>query len=118
MIFIVKIVLMLFGERLLMARKGRKVSQEELGKRLGIHAPIVGRYERNEVKPSIEVAAKIAEALEVSLDYLAGITDRELDAKAVKLVHELQVLTPDDRSHILKTVAALVREAKTRAAFG
>jgi transcriptional regulator with XRE-family HTH domain len=35
---------------------------------------IIGKYERNEVKPSIEVAAKIANALEVSLDYLVGKT--------------------------------------------
>jgi ribosome-binding protein aMBF1 (putative translation factor) len=32
----------------------------------------VGRYEWDEVKPSVEVASKIAEALEISLDYLAG----------------------------------------------
>lgn len=33
--------------------------------------PVIGRYERDEVKPSIEVGSKIAEALEISLDYLA-----------------------------------------------
>jgi len=32
----------------------------------------IGRYVRDEVKPSVEVAAKIADALGVSLDYLAG----------------------------------------------
>ncbi|WP_333597124.1 helix-turn-helix transcriptional regulator [Chryseobacterium flavum] len=30
----------------------------------------MGRYEREEVKPSIEMATQLAEALEVSLDYL------------------------------------------------
>ena len=54
---------MLFGERLLQARNERKVSQEELAKILGVHAPIIGRYERGEVKPSIELATKIADAL-------------------------------------------------------
>jgi len=35
--------LMLFGERLLLVRKKRKVSQDDLAKRLGVHAPVIGR---------------------------------------------------------------------------
>jgi transcriptional regulator with XRE-family HTH domain len=46
---------MLFGERLLSIRKAKKSSQEELAKAIGVHAPVIGRYERGEVKPSIEV---------------------------------------------------------------
>ena len=34
------------------------------------------------MKPSIEVAVKIADALEVSLDYLVGKTSVEIDAIA------------------------------------
>jgi transcriptional regulator with XRE-family HTH domain len=40
-----------------------------------VHAPVIGRYERNEVKPSIEVATKMAEVLQLSLDYLVGFAD-------------------------------------------
>nr|WP_320023769.1 helix-turn-helix transcriptional regulator [uncultured Draconibacterium sp.] len=53
-------------------RKQKKLSQAELGKRSGINGDIVGKYERNEMKPSIETAKKLADALEVSLDYLVG----------------------------------------------
>lgn len=35
--------------------------------------------ERDEVKPSNEMAAAIAEALEISLDYLVGNTDLLLE---------------------------------------
>jgi len=108
---------MLFGDRLTIARKKRKVSQEELAKRLGVHAPIIGRYERNEVKPSIEVAANIAEALGVSLDYLTGISEQELDKDLLKLINDLQSLKQDDQEHILKTVAALIRDAKARKTY-
>ena len=40
-----------------------------------------GRHARTsgEVKPSIDVATKIAEALRVSLDYLVGFAEQELD---------------------------------------
>jgi ribosome-binding protein aMBF1 (putative translation factor) len=34
----------------------------------GIHANLIGRYERDEAIPSVEVASKIADALSVSLD--------------------------------------------------
>ena len=109
---------MLFAQRLLQARKKRKMSQEELAKLLGVHSPIVGRYERGEVKPSIEVAAKIAEALGVSLDYLTGLSEQELDQTLLHQINELQALQADDQQHILKTLGALIREAKTRMAFG
>ena len=109
---------MLFAQRLLQARKKRKMSQEELAKLLGVHSPIVGRYERGEVKPSIEVAAKIAEALGISLDYLTGLSEQELDQTLLHQINELQALQADDQQHILKTLGALIREAKTRMAFG
>ena len=109
---------MLFGERLQKARKERKVSQDELAKSLGVHAPIIGRYERGEVNPSIEVATKIADSLGVSLDYLTGLSDQLLDKEIVKQINDLQGLKPEDQQHILKTLGALIREAKTRLTFG
>jgi len=33
---------------------------------------MIGKYERGEAVPSIEAAKKVADALEVSLDYLVG----------------------------------------------
>jgi transcriptional regulator with XRE-family HTH domain len=50
-----------------------------LGKAVGVSGEIIGGYERNEVLPTIEVAARIAKVLEVSLDYLAGNTDQLLE---------------------------------------
>ena len=76
---------MLFGERLITVRKNKKMSQDELAKAIGVHAPVIGRYERDEVKPSIEVAVKIADALSVSLDYMVGSTDLELDKNTHRL---------------------------------
>ena len=54
---------MTFGERITLIRKQLKWSQEDLAKKVGTSAPIIGRYERDEIKPSIEVAAKMAELL-------------------------------------------------------
>ena len=52
--------------RLLEARKREgRLSQEDLAQFLGTKEPAIGRYERDEMKLSIEVAAKMADYLEV-----------------------------------------------------
>lgn len=77
----------------------------------------IGRYERDEVKPPLEAAAKIAAALGVSLDYLAGLTDNEVDAAMLNKILDIQKLNEDDRRHIMTTIDALLRDAKARKAY-
>jgi len=108
---------MLFGERLAAIRKIKKVSQEELAKMIGVHAPVIGRYERGEVKPSIEVATKIANALEVSLDYLVGNSDLQLDQVVIRRVIDIQRLKDEDKKHLFVMIDAFLRDAKTRQAY-
>jgi len=108
---------MLFGERLALVRKNKKISQEEIAKLIGVHAPVIGRYERGEVKPSIEIAAKIAEALNVSLDYLVGNTDLLLDKSILNRIMDMQKLTAEDQKHLLIMMDAFLRDAKTRLAY-
>ena len=108
---------MLFGDRRAEVRKRKKMSQEELAKAIGVHAPVIGRYERGEVKPSIEVATKLAHALEVSLDYLAGNTDLEIEKGLLDKIIEIQKLHSKDQEHILFTLEAMLRDAKARKAY-
>ena len=53
-------------------RKEKSLSQSDLANKIGISQVMVGKYERGDATPSIEVAKKIADAFEISLDYLAG----------------------------------------------
>ena len=108
---------MLFGERLASVRKSKKISQEELAKAIGAHAPVIGRYERGEVKPSIEVAAKIANVLAVSLDYLVGNTDLLLDKTILNRIVDVQKLSDKDQEHLFVMIDAFLRDAKTRKAY-
>ncbi|MEL6969941.1 MAG: helix-turn-helix transcriptional regulator [Bacteroidota bacterium] len=108
---------MTLGQRVADLRKRMKVSQNELGKRVGTSGDIIGRYERDEVKPSIEVAAKIADELDTSLDFLMGKTDVELDQAIIKRVVEIQSLPDEDRTHILYTLDGLLQNVRTRMAF-
>ncbi len=93
----VKTTVLLFGERLMQIRKKKKLSQAEVGKLLEIDGDAYGRYERNEVKPSIDMAAKIAEVLNVSLDYLIGKTHLEFDGDTLKRIQEISKLSDNNK---------------------
>jgi len=108
---------MLFGERLSAVRKDLKMSQDELAKKIGMHAPVIGRYERGEVKPSIEVATKIASILKVSLDYLVGHTDLLIEHSVLDRVMNIQRLSDKDQEHLFAMVDAYLRDSKARAAY-
>ncbi len=84
---------------------------------VGTISVTIGRYERDEIKPSIDIATKIADALEVSLDYLTGKTSIELDNSIIKRVVEIQNLPEDDRIHILYTLDGLLQNIRTKQAF-
>ena len=108
---------MTLGQRITDLRKKNKMSQSDLGKRVGTSGDIIGRYERDEVKPSIEVASKIADELNVSLDYMMGKTEFELDKTIIKRVVEIQGLPDEDKSHILYTLDGLLQNVRTKLAF-
>jgi transcriptional regulator with XRE-family HTH domain len=60
------------GSIITQLRKEKGVSRDDLGTIVGTSGAVIGRYEREEITPSVEIANKIAQALNVSLDYLVG----------------------------------------------
>ena len=108
---------MTFGKRMGDVRKQKKMSQDELAKAIGTISVTVGRYERDEVKPSIEVASKIAEALEISLDYLAGNSNVLLEKNIVKRITDIQQLPADDKAHLFALMDAFLRDHKAKKAY-
>ncbi len=63
-----------FGNRLKIVREEKGIKREEVAKHIGTSASIIGRYERGERTPSVDITKKIVEALDVSLNYLVGDT--------------------------------------------
>jgi len=105
---------MSFGSRLLQARKKKGMSQEELAKMLGTKGPAIGRYERDEMKPSIEAAAKMAQILDVSLDWLAGHTDLELDKKMIQRIQQVTKMSEKDREHVFAMLDAFIKQTMSQ----
>lgn len=92
--------------------KDKKMSQDEVGKLVGVHGAVIGRYERDEVKPSIEIATQLAEALEVSLDYLVGSTVVLLEKSIVNRVLDIQKLKENDKQHVFALLDAFIKQTK------
>ena len=101
-----------FGKRLTEVRKDKKMSQDEVGKLVSVHGAVIGRYERDEVKPSIEMATQLAEALEVSLDYLVGSTDTLLEKNIVNRVLDIQKLKENEKQHVFALLDAFLKQTK------
>jgi transcriptional regulator with XRE-family HTH domain len=106
------------GDKITALRKAKKLSQADLAKEAGVSREIVGRYERNEVSPSVDVAKKIADALEVSLDYLAGGSDKAaFDKQTLNLTYEIEELEPSVKDKLIYLANAIIRDAKTGKAY-
>ena len=108
---------MSFGSRIVYARKKQKVSQSELALRVGLHPNVLGRYERGEAIPSIEVAARIAKALDISLDYLSELTDTELDTVILTRINEIASLSEEEQKQMYLVIDALIRDYKAKKSY-
>lgn len=99
-------------------RKEKNMSQEALAKALEATPTTIGRYERDEVKPSIEVAAKIAVILGVSVDFLIGNIDTFVkDQVLLKRINEILKLSERDREHVFALLDAFLRDAKAKKVY-
>ncbi|MCW3465173.1 helix-turn-helix domain-containing protein [Chitinophaga nivalis] len=108
---------MTFGQKITLARKDKNWTQAELGDAIGTSRDIVGKYERDEIKPSIEVAAKIADVLDCSLDYLVrGITSQinmaTTSPDLIQYMIRLGNLLPVHKDHVIAVIDAF--EAKEK----
>jgi len=108
---------MSFGKRLTEVRKNKNLSQEDLAKHLGTKSPVIGRYERDEMKPSIDTANKLAEFLEVSLDYLTGNTDTLLETNTLNRILEVQQLPDDVKDKLFYFIDMTIRDYKAKQAY-
>lgn len=101
------------GDKITALRKIKKISQAELAKTAG-GREIIGSYERNEISPSVDVAKKIADALEVSLDYLAGGSgEAAFDKQTLKLIDEIEEPEPSVKDKLIFLANDIIRGTKT-----
>lgn len=102
-----------FGNRLKIIREEKNIKREDIALKIGTSPAIIGRYERNERTPSIDIAKKIADALEVSLDYLVGDTSTFIKDK--KMLYRLELIekaTPEYKERILYMIDLMLKDSQ------
>jgi transcriptional regulator with XRE-family HTH domain len=106
------------AEKIRHLRKQRAWSQAELGEKVGIHSGHVSRLETGRYQPSSELLKKLAQALEVSTDYLLNPQEGELsavtagDKSLIERVRLIESLDPEERAAVFKIIDGLLTKKK------
>jgi transcriptional regulator with XRE-family HTH domain len=111
---------MAIGDKIQMLRKQHGWSQQRLAKKIGTSGPIVERYERGEMTPSVEVAKKLADTFDVTLDFLVDDTGKTTEIKdkaMLQQIMEIQALDTADQKTIVHVLDSLLRDAKAKKAY-
>lgn len=106
-----------FGKKLRECREAKGYSQQELAKKSGSSYTVIGRYERNEMPPSIDVVRKLTNALETAVEYLLGDSeDRELlkDLSMLKRLNNISKFSEQDK-YIFYALDAMINKVKFKA---
>jgi transcriptional regulator with XRE-family HTH domain len=112
------------ADRIKQLRTEAGLSQAELAERIGgSDARQISRYEHGRITPSLDAAVRIAEALDVSLDYLAidNVPRRPLhvaDHGLAERLGQLAELDDDDRQSLLHMLDALLTRKRLRILAG
>ena len=111
---------MAIGDKIQALRKQHGWSQQQLDRKIGTSGPIVGRYERGEMTPSVEVAKKLADTFDVTLDFLVDDTGKTAEIKdkaMLQRIMEIQALDTEDQKTIVHVLDSLLRDAKAKKAY-
>lgn len=104
-----------FSERLKNLRKQANFTQVEVAEKLGISQPAYASWERGVKKPTQDNLVKIAQILNVSVDYLVGNlheTSDELDNIELLFRMNSKGLTDEEKEIFKKELIQFMEERK------
>ncbi len=101
----------LFRRRLRAARELRSLSQADVAERAGLQPSAVSHYETGTRRPSFRNLRRLAEAMEVTTDYLVGRVDSPEGAghHGEPLLRDFEKLSMEDRKLARELIANLAR---------
>lgn len=66
------------GERLRLSREAKGLTQDDLADRANLGQSQLNRYENSKSEPTLDVVIRLAEVLDVSVEWLLGVVDDPL----------------------------------------
>ena len=108
-----------FSQRLRAARELRELSQGKLADRAKLQASAVSHFETGARKPSFDNLRRLADALEVTTDYLLGRASDPVGLAGTERIHRnLGRLTGSDRRTAEDMIEMLAMRASRRKVKG
>ena len=104
-----------FGKKITECRKAKNLSQKELAQIFNTSHTTIGKYERDEMIPSIEAAKKLANILDTTVGYLLGETEQDnlfKDPKMLNRLQDISKLPEKERNSILLTIDHFIKASK------
>ena len=107
----------MFSGRLKYMRKLRKLSQEELAKKINTTKGTISNYENQYSSPSNDTLRDISRVLQTTTDFLLGESndprltkeqEKEIDKKTLDLLKKLEELPEDKRDYYIGKIEAYV----------
>jgi len=111
---------MSFSERLKKARLEKGYSKSDLAKEINVHYSQIGRYEEKGAQPSADILAKLANALEVTSDYLMNGTSDDLanssltDKELLNQFKMIEKMTDEKKSVVKIFLDAFITKDKIK----
>ena len=111
---------MAFKDRLKKIRLAKGFSKSDLAKKIGVHYSQIGRYEEKGAHPSADVLAKIANALDISAEFLLNGTKEDLaentlsDKELLSQFKAVEQMNDEDKSTVKKVIDALITKSKLK----
>lgn len=93
-----------FGKRLKELRKANGYTIEQFAEKVGIAKSSVGYYENAKRLPDVEILTRIADALNVSADYLIGRTNTAAQKGKMKTVCDFTGLSDNAAEYLVHLV--------------
>jgi transcriptional regulator with XRE-family HTH domain len=109
-----------FGERCMEMRAVRDLSQTDLCLRADISNGVLSSIENHRRMPTVPVVIKVCQALEVSADYMLGISEDSLPAGPLgcRLLRSFARLSTVEQEIVVKLCDALAGEKPGKAGQG
>ena len=93
-------------ENIQILRKKRSLTQEALAEEVGVTRQTIAKWESGESIPDLELAGRLAPALDISLDDLTHAPREELEEESLQGKHMFGVVTVGDKGQIVIPVRA------------
>jgi transcriptional regulator with XRE-family HTH domain len=105
-----------FGQKLMILRKNKKLSQKKLAKLLEVGVVNIARYETGVAYPSAQTLIILSDFFEVSIDYLLKDIENDIssleDKELPGLIFKIDSLDKSDKESLKNMIVSFVETKK------